>query len=629
MPRVTFEPSGKSVVVTAGIDLLTAARRAGVEIEAECGGKGTCGTCAVRVVSGEVDASDGQGPLSREDVATGHVLACKSRGHDTPVTVECLSESAGAVKTSDTIQGLSLIDPKRLPGSHDLSPLVSSVQLEVPPGELAGGCSDLDRFTACLKAATESGCVEVPLPVLRRLAVVLRERDGRVTAIVTRESTRVRVLACMAGHVDTPLYGAAIDIGTTTVAVLLVSLAEGGTVSVHSGYNRQVSCGLDVISRINYARREGGLKELRERVLETSNELISHACAGANIPRDQVVAATVSGNTTMIHLLLGLNPEYIRLEPYTPTVLSVPGTRADEIGLDLNPSAAIRYAPCVGSYVGGDITAGVLCTDLVRDTEEICLFIDIGTNGELVLGNRDFLIACACSAGPSFEGGGIECGRRAAEGAIERVAVNPDVGTCTVEVIGNTAPRGICGSGMISLLAGLLDAGWLDQAGKLKRGADCPAISVEGRRAYYTVVPAERSGTGRPLVISETDIENIVRSKAAIYSACSLMLNQVGVTFDDIARIYIAGGFGRFIDVGKAIRIGLLPDVARERFHFIGNASLAGTYMTLVSRKHRELQEETTGRMTYLELNTDPSYMDEYTAALFLPHTKSELFPSV
>jgi uncharacterized 2Fe-2S/4Fe-4S cluster protein (DUF4445 family) len=323
----------------------------------------------------------------------------------------------------------------------------------------------------------------------------------------------------------------------------------------------------------------------------------------------------------MMHLLLGLNPEYIRLDPFTPTVLALPFLRASEVGIDIQPMAPVMISPAVGSYVGGDITAGILCTDLVGHDDAVSLFMDIGTNGEVVLGNKEFLLAAACSAGPAFEGGGIKCGMRAAAGAIEKVAVDPATGLAVFRTIGRMKPLGICGSGMISLLAELLKTGWIDAAGKLNRSKPSGSIRIDGRKAAYTLVSEEESRTGRAIAVDEQDIENIIRAKASLYAACSLMLTQLGMTFHDLAKVYIAGGFGRFLDLDDAVAIGLLPDLPRDRFHFIGNASLKGSTMSLVSRKHRQRQKEQARRMTYLELTTTPAYMDQYTAALFLPHT--------
>jgi uncharacterized 2Fe-2S/4Fe-4S cluster protein (DUF4445 family) len=331
----------------------------------------------------------------------------------------------------------------------------------------------------------------------------------------------------------------------------------------------------------------------------------------------------------MTHLLLGLPPEYIRLHPYTPTVLQTPYLAAGQVGIDIEPEAWICLSPCVGSYVGGDITAGILCTDLARDVEEVSLFIDIGTNGELVVGNRDFLMTCACSAGPAFEGAGIDCGMRASLGAIEKIEVDPATGVPQYATIGNVRPKGICGSGMIDLLANLLRTGWMDPAGKLDRSRVSPAIEIDGKRARYLIAPRADSDANHPITVSEIDIENIVRAKAAIYSACALIMHQVGMDFTDLAHVYIAGGFGRFLDLEKAITIGLLPDIPRERFHYIGNASLMGSYMVAVSQVYRQRQLDLASRMTCFELSTDPAYMDQYTAALFLPHTDPARFPSV
>jgi len=330
-----------------------------------------------------------------------------------------------------------------------------------------------------------------------------------------------------------------------------------------------------------------------------------------------------------MHLLLGLKPEYIRLEPYTPTIMKAIRLTAGEIGIAVDPRAPVHISPAVGSYVGGDITAGILCTDFVKDPEEVNLFIDIGTNGELVVGNHEFLLTCACSAGPAFEGGGISCGTRAALGAIDHVDVDPVTGMPTVRTIGNVQPKGICGSGMINLLANLFLTRWIDPAGKLDRSRKSPAVRVEDRQAHYIIVPADPDPDGKSIYITEIDIENIMRAKAAIYSAVSLMLEQVGLQVNDLAHVFIAGGFGRFLDIEKAIVIGLIPDLPRERYHYIGNSSLMGSYLVLVSKEYRRRQLELAGRMTYMELSTDPAYMDQYTGALFLPHTDNKRFPSV
>jgi uncharacterized 2Fe-2S/4Fe-4S cluster protein (DUF4445 family) len=640
MPLITFQPSGITIDVQAKTTLLDAARSAGVEIDAPCGGKGTCGNCSVRIISGQIDC-ESLDVLPQIEADQGFVPACRTSINDSDVVVEVPDQAGRFGGQFSDDDGMALIDDALLPTSDDRRPLTQKINVSVPPPQKADGLSDLDRLTRALQRWLGKEDLIVPLDVIRHLADALRAAGGNITATLITEApsgkihasecnsgvnVRYRITAIEAKNSTGMHYGIAVDVGTTTVAVQLVDLTNMKILSTCTDYNSQLACGLDVISRIDYARRPDRREELRNRILRTINRLIEQSARRDQVEHFQISCAVVSGNTTMIHLLLGLNPEYIRLEPYTPTVLDVPSFTAAEVGITINPAAPVMISPAVGSYVGGDITAGILCTDLADDGDEVCLFMDIGTNGEIVIGNREFLLTCACSAGPAFEGGGIECGMRAAHGAIEKVEIDPATGLATCRTIGQVMPRGVCGSGMISLLAQLLQTGWIDAAGKLKRSAPSEAIQINGRQAAYTLVSAKESATGRAIVIDENDIENIIRAKAALYAACALLLTQVGMEFHNLGKVYIAGGFGRFLDLDSAITIGLLPNLPRDRFHFIGNASLAGSRMALLSEKHRERQRRHARRMTYLELTTDPSYMNEYTAALFLPHTNPERF---
>jgi uncharacterized 2Fe-2S/4Fe-4S cluster protein (DUF4445 family) len=626
--QVLFQPSGRSAAVEAGTELLDAARRAGVELDAPCGGRGTCGKCTVRLAAGRADASAGLGKLAPTAVAEGWVLACLTRVGQTGLVVdipEALGRAGAQIAAGDET---SLVSGELLPRHWDFEPLAVKWCVEVPPPRPDDGLSDLDRLVRRLRRDWGDLEFEFPLAVLRTVAESLRAHGGTVTLTVVPGERSVHVIRVEPGDQTVRHFGLAIDVGTTTVSVQLVDLAQGAIVDTRSDTNDQVACGLDVISRINYAQRPERLQELRRRVLATINRLVLQLGQAHGVLPDEIANAVVSGNTTMTHLLLGLVPEYIRLEPYTPTVLETPFLGAGEVGIDINPEAWLHVSPAVGSYVGGDITAGVLCTDLATDTEEVSLFIDIGTNGELVVGNRDFLLTCACSAGPAFEGGGISCGMRAAFGAIERVVVDPASGQPSCWTIGNVRPKGICGSGMITLLAELLRTGWMDAAGKLDRARPCPAIRVAGRHAEYVLSAGGGEG-GSPVVVSELDIDNLVRAKAAIYAACALLLQHAGLDFADLAHVFIGGGFGRFLDLEKAVFIGLVPDLPREKFHYIGNSSLLGSYIVLVSQKFRRRQREIAGRMTYVDLCADPRYMDQYTGALFFPHTDLDRFPSV
>jgi uncharacterized 2Fe-2S/4Fe-4S cluster protein (DUF4445 family) len=450
-----------------------------------------------------------------------------------------------------------------------------------------------------------------------------------VTLTITTDNHKARVIDIISGENASLNLGIAVDLGTTTISVQLIDLESGKVVSTKNGYNDQIHCGLDVISRINYASTKERLEDLRSRAVHSVNRLIVEAIEYSQSRKEAITCCRISGNTIMTHLFLGLKPEYLRLEPYTPTVLHAQPLRAIELGLDIHPEALVTLSPCVGSYVGGDITSGLLTTYIAKNIEDICLFIDIGTNGEIVVGNNEFIMTCACSAGPAFEGGGIDCGMRATTGAIDSVIIDPDTGHARYTTIGKGKPSGICGSGMIDLIAGLFLSGWIDSSGKFNRTRPSPFIHIEGRRAHYTLSEAQGSYSGKPIILSENDIENLMRAKAAIYSAASLLLKQIGITFHDISTFYIAGGFGRFLNLDHAITIGLLPEIPIEKFHYLGNASLLGSGLCLLSKEFRDTQKALTKRMTYIDLSTFSGYMDQYMAALFLPHTDLHRFPNV
>jgi uncharacterized 2Fe-2S/4Fe-4S cluster protein (DUF4445 family) len=634
MPAIRFLPSGSAVQAEPGTTLLDAARAAGIELDSPCGGKGSCGKCLVRIAKGDAD-SESLGTLSRTAVAEGWALACATRVLEKDLEVE-IPESKGwkGGQFTDAAEDLSLVARELLPSTWEVEPLAMKWLLEVPEPKRDEGLSDVDRLTRAFAKYWGRGEVLYPLSVLRKTADALRERGGKVTVTVIPEGETFRIIDLEAGDTTSRHYGLAIDIGTTTIAVQLVFLPLARPLGTRNDYNAQISCGLDVISRINYARTPERLEELRTRVLGTVNKLIAQVCEAHGVRPEEVANAVIAGNPTMTHLALGLKPEYLRLDPYTPTIQKLPYLTAREVGLDINPESWLLFCPSVGSYVGGDITAGILCTDIVGAEGEseaagLSLFIDIGTNGEIVIGSRDFLMTCACSAGPAFEGGGIECGMRAAVGAIERVRVDRETGAPSCWTVGNVKPKGICGSGMICLLSDLYLTGWMDGQGRFRRDRASSSIEIDGRRARYLLAGPEESGTGEALYITETDIDNIIRAKAAIHSACSMILEKLGLSFGDLGHLYIAGGFGRFLDIGQAIVLGLLPDLPLERFTYLGNSSLTGAYMVLVSRDFKRRMEEAASRMTYIDLGGEPEYMDHYTASLFIPHTDLGLFPSV
>jgi len=591
MPTVRFECGGSAVSaeVESGALIHEAAIHAGIhDLELPCGGQGTCGQCLV-------------------EVEQHLVAACQTRvTRDVTVRVPDKRDTAMRVVGDSHF----LVGEDLLPDRAALSPLATIRHITVPPASIDEHYSDWTRLASRL---ADERPLSAPLRLLRELAAAVREQDGHVTLTVQDRGESLSIMeVAAAGLLDRRALGLALDIGTTTVAAQLVDLSDGRVVSTQTQYNLQIRRGADVITRIDYARTPERLDELRRMVLETVNGLLQQMTAEAQ----DVRAAFIAGNTTMIHLLLGLPPRHIRESPYVPTVNAVPLLTAAEVGLAIHPDAVVAIAPGVGSYVGGDITAGLLATDIPLDHERVFLFMDIGTNGEIVIGNAEWMVGCACSAGPAFEGAGIRCGMRASEGAIEQVEIDA-TGRPRYKVIGGAKPAGVCGSGLISLLGELFHRGIVDQSGHFESGR------------VFVIAPAAEAANGQDLVITEPDIENLIRTKAAIYAACSLILDNVGLQWDQIARVYIAGGFGRYIQIGDAIRIGMLPDLPHGRFTYVGNSALTGAYIALLSREHRKRLAALASRMTYLDLSSDPRYMDSYVKALFLPHTDLEKFPSV
>jgi len=429
------------------------------------------------------------------------------------------------------------------------------------------------------------------------------------------------------GNGEAKSLGLAVDIGTTSVVVYLTDMTDGSILAAASGHNRQAACGDDVINRIVCAEKDG-VKKLGSMVLATINGLINEVLEGADADYRQIRNVVLSGNTTMIHLLLKIDPRYIRREPYIPTVSEFPILKGGRVGLKVNPVAAVFVMPGPASYVGGDIVSGMLYAGFHRE-EPLTLFIDVGTNGEIVLGNKDWLMTASCSAGPAFEGGGVRWGMRAEEGAIEKISVSPDTFETDYSTVGDVPPRGICGSGMIDLISEMLLTGIIDQSGKFVPDVSHPRIRSEKDETAYIVEFADKTAMDADIIFTESDIDNIIRSKGAVYAGFTVLLNQAGLDFSMVERVVITGGFGQYLDIDKAVTIGLLPDIERGKFQYLGNSSVAGAYMALLSDEFRKEAIRISNSMTYIDFSSNNQFMDEFTSSLFLPHTNVDDFPSV
>ncbi len=440
------------------------------------------------------------------------------------------------------------------------------------------------------------------------------------------DQNKSRIINIQSGDTSERNYAIAMDIGTTTIYGQLVDLISGEVLSQFGDFNAQISYGEDVISRIMYAEKEGGMERLRQVVMETINKVIGKLFIRAKIDPEEVSTITLAGNTTMTQLLLGVNPSYIRRSPYVPTSTLYPPLAAAGLGMNLPAHVIALVYPQVSSYVGGDIVAGVMGSGMYR-SEKLTLYIDIGTNAEIVIGNKDWLACTACSAGPAFEGGGIKLGMRAANGAIEDFSIDLVTYEPMVITIGNVKPKGICGSGLIIMVASMFEAGVIDSRGKFNQDLDTTRVRKTDGIWEYVVVWKDETQIERDVVLTEPDIDNLIRAKGAVYSGCQTLLEEVGLGINDIEHVILAGGFGSYIDLEKAMAIGFLPETDPEKVTFIGNGSLMGAKMSSLTNRLRKDVGEVTNAMTNFELADTPSYMDHYIAALFLPHTDLNLFP--
>jgi uncharacterized 2Fe-2S/4Fe-4S cluster protein (DUF4445 family) len=621
---VRFDIASQPVSVLTGTLLVEAAQQAGIEIAQPCGGQGRCGRCTVQVTEGSVRRRSTL-RLSPQSVEQGYALACQSVVEgNLAVTVPPQEKIERRLTTDRVLREVTV------PAGYDpgIVQTIRRISLALNPPGLDDQIDDWSRLQIGLRQAAGFDGLTISLALLRQMGTLLRADDWKVTAFIDMGNVP-RLIDLQAGHMpaDEPLWGAAVDIGTTTVSVWLVDLISGRVETQVAEYNSQIARGEDVISRIVYAAK-GGADELRTLVLKTINDLIETACKRVRAKPQQIMKATIAGNSTMMHLFLGIPAESIRLSPFITAVNHVPLFTASEVGLAIHPQATVDCLPGVASYVGADITAGVLSSG-TDAAEKETLFIDVGTNGEIVLGNREWLVACACSAGPAFEGAGVVDGMRATTGAIEEVWINGDTFEPTCRVIGGGKPRGLCGSGLISLLAEMFFTGVIDKAGSINLLLDTPRVRQGPHGSEYVVASADETQHGQDIVVTHVDINNLLRAKAAIYAGFSVLADRVGVPLETVEQVLIGGSFGKYINVEKAIEIGLLPDMDWERFEFLGNTSVKGAYLALLDMNARARITDIASRMTYIELSADNIFYEAFMSASFLPHTDLSRFPSV
>ena len=504
------------------------------------------------------------------------------------------------------------------------------IELDMNEPSLDDTMPDNERLTRALKKYMNLKQVRIPYAVLRKLPDVLRENHFKVKCVVRTAPNDLFVYDIFGKDEEVVVGGLAVDIGTTTVSAVLLNMETGEILAKASSGNGQIRFGADVINRIIEQQKPGGKKKLQDAVIkETINPMIAQMCKSAGIPASHIYRMSVGANTTMNHLFAGINADPVRMEPYIPAFFKTNSLFASDVGIAINKDAHIIIAPNIGSYVGGDITAGTLVS-MIWNRPEFSLFIDLGTNGELVFGNSDFMMSCACSAGPAFEGGDISCGMRATDGAIEACTIDKETMEPTYKVVGEsgTKPVGLCGSGIIDVISELFMCGIINPKGKFVREGERIRHDKYGMGSYVIAFEKD-AGSVKDIEITEVDIDNFIRAKGAIFSAIRTMINSLDFDVSMIDDVYVAGGIGSGINMRNAVNIGMFPDIPLEKFHYIGNSSLTGSYLMLLSTEAEKKTYELAANMTYMELSTVPTYMDEFVGACFIPHTDTGMFPDV
>lgn len=637
MYKITFKFENSedvNIFAAFGESLLEVARKTNVAIDAPCSGNASCGKCKVKLVSGELDSKKTR-HISEEEYAKGWRLACTSTiNADVSVLVP---DIASAYRSRMKVADLS--SPEEIKIFDDIKVSITKadiklknnleiIQLKMDVPTLDDTMPDNERLIRSIQTETGMESVRLPYSIIKKLPDILRVSDFQVQALIRKTAKDIFVYDLFVMGDKGIVGGIAIDIGTTTVSGVVINMLDGSILAKGSAGNGQIRYGADVINRIIESAKPGGKERLQKAVThETLNPLIHSMCQQAGLTGQNIYRMCIAANSTMNHLLMGINAEPLRMEPYIPAFFKTNSLFASDIGIDVNPDAHIILAPNIGSYVGGDITAGAFVS-MMWKREEFSLFIDLGTNGEIVFGNSDFLMSCACSAGPAFEGGDISCGMRATDGAIEACTIDKETMEPSYQIVGqDVKPIGLCGSGIIDVISELFRCGIIDPKGKFIREGARIRHDEFGMGSYILAFEAE-AGSVKDVEITEVDIDNFIRAKGAIFSAIRTMLSYCDFDVSMIEKVYVAGGIGSGINIKNAIHIGMFPDVPLELYQYIGNSSLTGAYAMLYSTESERKVYEIARNMTYIELSAIPQYMDEFVGACFLPHTDGSLFPN-
>ena len=617
--QIAFEPDGLRNNVDLNITILDAMKICGIKIRSECGGRGVCGKCKVIVKNPEslTNLSEREKELlSDQEIKKGYRLACQAyiKGN---VTI-FIPEESRVTKRKTLIKGVMQ--------EIEISPLVEKFYIIMPKPSLQDLRTDFERLNESLKEIYNLKELEIPLELLKTLPLRLRAANWKVTVTVWNKK---KIMSIEPGNTTQRIYGIAIDIGTSKIIGYLVNLLDGKVVATHFVENPQIAYGEDIISRISHVMETPQtLEEIHSLAIKAVNEIILKCCEKAGIKQTDIYEAVVVGNTAMHHFFLGINPKYLALSPYVPAIGNSVNVEAKELKINIHPHGNIHVLPVIAGFVGADAVGDILATRIF-ESEKIRLTIDIGTNTEIVLGNKDELFTTSCASGPAFEGMHITHGMKAVEGAIEKVRIDPETFEVYYETIGDKEPVGICGSAMVDIVAEMFKSGLIDRKGKFNINKDTKRFQKMNGKYSFIIAKPNETKSGTSIVVTQSDIREIQLAKAAIYTGCSTLMRKRNIPIDLINKIFVAGAFGNYLNIENAITIGLLPDVPLSKIEFVGNAAGSGAIMSLISKEEREKAGEVARRTKYVELAIDPNFHVELAASMYLPHKNLNEFPTV
>jgi uncharacterized 2Fe-2S/4Fe-4S cluster protein (DUF4445 family) len=611
---IIFEPIGLSLQVSTGQSIYEAALKAHVPIGGECGGVGKCGKCQV-IIEQQQSVSPisrvEQDILTKDEITAGRRLACQAKIID-DLSVYIPPDISGESRRIQVDSVDKFITP---------NPMIRKLAIHLQKPHLKDLRADFERLVDGVDYFQN---LEMNLDVLTKIPKLLRDSNWIVSVVLWDNK---KIIAIEPEDTTLDCYGLAVDIGSSKIVVQLINLNTGETVATHGAENPQLMYGEDVVERIRISEEKGMLKHLQKIVVQEINNLLNMMTEETGVNPTNIYEMVVVGNTVMNHIFLGVSPRNIAFSPFTPVFSSPFNAEVSDIGLNINPNGMIHIPTNIAGFVGADATADMIASGIL-ETEKLMLQLDIGTNTEVFLGNRDGVATCSCASGPAFEGAHIKHGMKAVDGAIERVKIGRDIAVA-YGTIGDSDPMGLCGSAVVDLVAELFRHDIMDSKGKIRRDLDTERLRIDGKLPEFVVAWQEETAIEKDIVLTQKDVNEILLAKAAIFTGCSVLMKRMDIHREQIEEVVIGGAFGSYLNPRNTIRIGMIPDMDPQIISFRGNLALLGAKMLLVSSKYREIEKEIRSKINYVELTTDPDFSSEYTNALFLPNRILERFPSL